>query len=238
MTIGRFSALLLAACASSALSAAPVAKDQLLVQPPSASHYVVVSAAGKHGDQWAWTQPDGTLASRYSQSLRGWITETDEVMALGPDGLPTRIVIRGVTPNGDAAESFAVSDGKARWTSTADSGEVAAAPGFYLATGGTNMANIPLVTALVKAGFVDEWLALARRWQLAKYRAGWACLVPERPRDARQGRHAERHRPRRAQDRPARLAARRAAVAFANLARFRRALFRRGRRDFEHARGL
>ncbi|MEO6256752.1 MAG: amidohydrolase family protein [Sphingomicrobium sp.] len=152
MTIGRFSALLLAACASSALSAAPVAKDQLLVQPPSASHYVVVSAAGKHGDQWAWTQPDGTLASRYSQSLRGWITETDEVMALGPDGLPTRIVIRGVTPNGDAAESFAVSDGKARWTSTADSGEVAAAPGFYLATGGTNMANIPLVTALVKAG--------------------------------------------------------------------------------------
>ncbi|MEO8177107.1 MAG: amidohydrolase family protein [Sphingomicrobium sp.] len=152
MTICRFSVLLLAACASSALTAAPVAKDQLLVQPPSASHYVVVSAAGKHGDQWAWTQPDGTLASRYSQSLRGWITETDEVMALGPDGLPTKIVIRGVSPNGDAAENFAVSDGKARWTSTADSGEVAAAPGFYLATGGTNMANIPLVAALVKAG--------------------------------------------------------------------------------------
>ncbi|MEO5611890.1 MAG: amidohydrolase family protein [Sphingomicrobium sp.] len=148
----RLSVLLLAACASSALNAAPVAKDQLLVQPSSASHFVVVSAAGKHGDQWAWTQADGSLATRYSQSLRGWITEIDEVMTLGSDGLPTKMTIRGVTPNGDAAETFAISDGKARWKATADSGEVAAAPGFYLATGGTNLANIPFAAALVKAG--------------------------------------------------------------------------------------
>ena len=92
-------AAFLTACASAAI-AAPVPKDQLLKPPANAQHYVVVSMAGKHGDQWAWNLPDGSIASRYSQSLRGWITETDEVMKLGADGLPSKIVIRGVTPNG------------------------------------------------------------------------------------------------------------------------------------------
>ena len=144
-------AAFLTACASAAI-AAPVPKDQLLKPPAGATHYVVVSLAGKHGDQWAWTLPDGSIASRYSQSLRGWITETDEVMTLGGDGLPSKIVIRGITPNGDAAETFVVADGKAKWTSISDSGEAAASPAFYLAASGTNLANIPLAAALVKAG--------------------------------------------------------------------------------------
>jgi imidazolonepropionase-like amidohydrolase len=144
-------AAFLTACASAAI-AAPVPKDQLLKPPADATHYVVVSLAGKHGDQWAWTLPDGSIASRYSQSLRGWITETDEVMTLGADGLASKIVIRGVTPNGDAAETFTIADGKASWTSTSDSGEAAAASAFYLAASGTNLANIPLTAALVKAG--------------------------------------------------------------------------------------
>ena len=42
--------------------------------PANAAHYVVVSQAGKHGDQWVWKQPDGSIAGRYTQSLRGWIT--------------------------------------------------------------------------------------------------------------------------------------------------------------------
>ena len=144
-------AAFLTACASAAI-AAPVPKDHLLKPPAGAAHYVVVSMAGKHGDQWVWTLPDGSIASRYSQSLRGWITETDEVMTLGADGLPSKIEIRGVTPNGDAAETFTIADGKAKWTSTSDSGEAAAAPAFYLAASGTNVANIPLAAALVKAG--------------------------------------------------------------------------------------
>ena len=144
-------AALLAAAAPAAF-AAPVPKEQLLTPPADATHYVVVSMAGKHGDQWAWTLPDGSLASRHSQSLRGWITETDEVMMLGSDGLPTKIAIRGVTPNGDAAETFAIADGKAVWKATADSGEIPAGQAFYLAAGGTNLANVPLVTALTKAG--------------------------------------------------------------------------------------
>ena len=137
---------------ANAAQAAPVPKEQLLTPPASASHYVVVSQAGKHGDQWVWTQPDGSLAGRYSQSLRGWITEVDDVTKLGADGLPAAMTIRGITPNGDAAETFEVRNGKAAWKAAADSGEVAASPSFYLATGGSIAATIPLVDALVQAG--------------------------------------------------------------------------------------
>ena len=133
-------------------AATPVPKEQLLVPPANAAHYVVVSLAGKHGDQWAWTLPDGSIATRYSQSLRGWITEVDEVMTLGADGRPTKVTIRGITPNGNAAETFALANGKAIWASTSDKGELPAADGFYIAAGGTNLANIPLAAALVKAG--------------------------------------------------------------------------------------
>jgi hypothetical protein len=153
MTVrNRFAALLLLATVSTAAVAAPVPKEQLMVPPKDAAHYVLASQAGKHGDQWVWTLPDGSIASRYSQSLRGWITEIDEVMTLGADGLPTAITIRGITPSGDAAETFAIRDGKAVWKAAADSGEASAVPAFYLATGGTNMAYIPLLAELVEAG--------------------------------------------------------------------------------------
>jgi imidazolonepropionase-like amidohydrolase len=144
-------AALLAASASAAI-AAPTPKDQLLKPPADTAHYVVVSEAGKHGDEWQWELPDGRLAYRYSQSLRGWITEIDEVVTLGADGLPAAIAIRGVTPNGDAAETFAIKDGKASWVATADKGEVPANGGYYLATGGANIANATLTRKLVEAG--------------------------------------------------------------------------------------
>ena len=105
--------------------AAPVPKEQLLVPPKDAVHYVVVSEAGKHGDMWRWTLPDGRIAYRHSQALRGWISETDQVVKLGPDGMPVSVEVRGITPNGDAAETLAIADGKATWKSTADSGSVA-----------------------------------------------------------------------------------------------------------------
>jgi hypothetical protein len=69
-------AALLAASAPAAL-AAPTPKDQLLVPPSDAAHFVVVSTAGKHGDEYMWTMPDGRLALRESILLRGLIFETD-----------------------------------------------------------------------------------------------------------------------------------------------------------------
>lgn len=144
-------AALLAAAAPAAF-AAPVPKEQLLVPPKDAAHYVVVSEAGKHGDMWRWTLPDGRIAYRHSQALRGWISETDQVVRLGADGLPTMIEVRGITPEGDAAETLAVADGKATWKSTADSGSVEVRKAFYYPAGGVPLSNDLLANALAAAG--------------------------------------------------------------------------------------
>src|SRR5688572_19463524 len=134
--------------AAAAAAGTPVPKEQLLKPPADAEHYVVVSDAGKHGDMWRWALPDGKLAYRHSQSLRGWITETDQVDVLGPKGLPTKVEVRGITPNGDAAESFTISKGKAVWKSTADSGSSEGRTGYYLPAGGIGLANHVLVDEL------------------------------------------------------------------------------------------
>jgi imidazolonepropionase-like amidohydrolase len=144
-------AALLAATAPAAF-AAPVPKEQLLVPPKDAMHYVVVSEAGKHGDMWRWTLPDGKVAYRHSQALRGWISETDQVVRLGPDALPTTVEVRGITPQGDAAETLAIADGKASWKSTSDSGSVAASKAFYIPAGGVPLFNESIVNALSATG--------------------------------------------------------------------------------------
>ena len=132
--------------------AAPMPKDQLLKPPADATHYLVVSDAGKHGDMWRWQLPDGRIAYRHSQSLRGWITETDQVTTLGADGLPVKVEVRGITPNGDAAETFATSGGKASWTSLSDKGSVEGKTGYYLPAGGIGLSNAVLIDQLVAAG--------------------------------------------------------------------------------------
>ena len=105
-------AALFASCASAAI-AEPTPKEQLLVPPADAIHYVIVSSAGKHGDSYTWTLPDGRTAYRESILLRGLTFETDETMKIGADGMPSDIVIRGVTPQGDAAETFTIANGQA-----------------------------------------------------------------------------------------------------------------------------
>ncbi|HVF37030.1 MAG TPA: amidohydrolase family protein, partial [Sphingomicrobium sp.] len=96
--------------------------------------------------------PDGRLAYRHSQSLRGWITETDQVSALDSAGLPRLVEVRGITPNGDAAETFTVTSGKAVWKSIADSGSSEGKTGYYLPAGGVGLSNHVLVDKLVEAG--------------------------------------------------------------------------------------
>src|SRR5690242_2929366 len=115
-------AALLAATAS-VVSAAPTPKEQLMKPPADARHYTISSTAGKHGDIWAWTTPDGQRAYRMSMSLRGWITEDDELITPGSDGRPTAIAVRGYTDSGDVAENFSVDNsGVAHWKTTVDSG--------------------------------------------------------------------------------------------------------------------
>ena len=145
-------AALLAASASAAV-AAPTPKEDLLVPPPTATHFVVVSTAGKHGDEYMWTLPDGRTAFRQSILLRGLIFETDETMRIGPDGMPTDMVIRGVTPSGDAAENFAIANGTASWTSPVDQGSAPySAPAFYVSQGGPFLGGLPQINAQLAAG--------------------------------------------------------------------------------------
>lgn len=129
----------------------PVPKEQLLKPPADAVHYVVVSEAGKHGDQWRWQLPDGKTAYRWSQELRGWITEMDQVTTLAADGSVQALTVRGVTMTGDAAEEFKVENGQASWTSTSDKGS-APAKGHYIPAGGVGIANAPLINALAASG--------------------------------------------------------------------------------------
>ena len=149
-----FVAILLSTAAApfAAAHAAPVPKEQLLNPPADAVHYVVVSDAGKHGDMWRWTLPDGRIAYRHSQSLRGWISEVDQTVAVSPEGRVTSIEVRGITPSGDAAETFSVTGSQASWKSTADSGAVEGRDGHYIPAGGVSLANETLINALAAAG--------------------------------------------------------------------------------------
>lgn len=139
--------------ATSPLWAEPVAKEDLMVAPDGARHYTITSAGGKHGDIWSWTLPDGRIAYRMSMNLRGWITETDETVTLGPDGDPVKIAIRGFTDSGDATENFHVDDaGVAHWKTTVDEGSAPIGNKRYSTYGGPWLAMEQDLAALIAAG--------------------------------------------------------------------------------------
>ena len=145
-------AALLVASASVAI-ADPTPKEKLLVPPPGARHYTISSTAGKHGDIWSWTTPDGKAAYRMSMSLRGWVTEDDELITPGADGRPTAIAIRGYTDSGDATEDFNVDpSGVAHWKTVVDSGSGPYGAKRYNTYGGPWLASEKDIEALVAAG--------------------------------------------------------------------------------------
>jgi imidazolonepropionase-like amidohydrolase len=145
-------AALLAGSASAAV-AASIPKEQLMTPPAGARHYTISSTAGKHGDVWSWTMPDGKLAYRMSMSLRGWITEDDQIVTPGPDGRPIAIFIRGYTDEGDATESFSVDgNGIAHWKTSVDSGSAPFGTKRYSTYGGPWLAGDKDIEALVAAG--------------------------------------------------------------------------------------
>ena len=123
MSVCRLLIALSLAVSPAALAAAPVPKEELLKPPADAEHFVVVSEAGKHGDEWRWKLPDGSVAFRESILLRGLVFEQDEVVQFDQNGVPVKVTIRGVTPSGDSAETFAIDQAMARWTSPVDKGE-------------------------------------------------------------------------------------------------------------------
>src|SRR6185503_7433507 len=105
------------ATASSTSGSGQVPTAELARPPADARHYVIQSTGGKHGDSWRWVAPDGARMGRESMNLRGQVFEIDSSGKAGTDGLPSAITIRGVTPQGDAAETFTISGGTAVWKS-------------------------------------------------------------------------------------------------------------------------
>ncbi len=127
------------------LSTSAMAQTALadLAKPPAdATHYVIQSTGGKHGDSYRWTTADGTVMNRESMNLRGQVFEQDQTTTFGSDKMPAKVVIRGFTPNGDAGETFAVDGGTAKWKSQIDAGSAPyATPAYYASQGGPFAAN-------------------------------------------------------------------------------------------------
>ncbi len=119
---------------SAARAETPVAD---LVKPPAnALHLIISSTGGKHGDSWIWRGPDCSWMGRESMVLRGKVFEFDSVAKENVDGLPNNVTVRGFTPTGDAGETFAISDGEAKWKSPIDAGSSKSTRAFYIAYGG------------------------------------------------------------------------------------------------------
>lgn len=134
-------------------AAAPIAKEQLMSPPAGARHYTISSIAGKHGDVWSWPMPNGHIGYRMSMNLRGWITEEDEQVTLGPDGRATAIAVRGYSDSGDATENFDVdASGVARWKTLVDSGTAAFGNKRYDTYGGPWLEQEIDIKALIAAG--------------------------------------------------------------------------------------
>ena len=144
---------------ASSVAWAQVPTAELAKPPASARHFLIQSTAGKHGDSWTWVNADGTRMGRESLNLRGQVFELDSSGKPGKDGMVERLEIRGVTPQGDAAETFAITGGKATWKSVVDAGSTAyGAPTFYSSFGGPIDTTAWLVEALLASP--DKTLSL------------------------------------------------------------------------------
>jgi imidazolonepropionase-like amidohydrolase len=134
------------------IQAAQIPASQLTVPPASAEKLTIMSSAGRHGQSFRWVTADGTRMSRESLNLRGQIFEFDATTRLGPDGMIEHTTIRGFTPTGDAAETFEVKDGLARWKSPVDAGSKAyVGPAEYLSFGGPVDLTADSIEALIAA---------------------------------------------------------------------------------------
>ena len=138
--------------ASEAMAETPV--DQLAKPPADAKVWTLTSSDGvsRHGQTSMWTTPDGTHWSRFSFNLRGFVSETDEQNRFAADGSLSSMVVRGNTPQGDAAETYEVKNGTYTYTSPVDHGTGKAAPGLaYVAFGGTFDSFVFIVEAMLKS---------------------------------------------------------------------------------------
>jgi hypothetical protein len=118
---------------------AQVPVDRLAKPPADARAFTILSPSGTNGKAFLWTTGDGAHMSRESILLRGQVFELDQSVKFGKDGMPSAMIVRGFTPQGDAAETFEIHDGKAFWKSPVDADSHSYnSAAFYVAEGGTS----------------------------------------------------------------------------------------------------
>ncbi len=127
--------------------------DQLARPPANAKVWTITTNGGaqRYGQVSLWTDASGTHWSRLSLNLRGFISEVDEQNRFAPHGTLESMIIRGKTPQGDAAETYEAKNGTYTWTSPVDHGSGKTRPNLeYLAVGGTFDSFLFIIDAMLK----------------------------------------------------------------------------------------
>lgn len=142
----------LAALLAASASLVSLALAEGLAEPPAnAKAWSILSAGGQHGEEKVWTDKDGVRRARMKIVLRGLTYDLDHATRLGAGGVPTSIEIKGVTPSGDAGETFRIENNIARWKTPADEGEAPWRDNLlYVPFGGPADVNAVLLAALMK----------------------------------------------------------------------------------------
>jgi hypothetical protein len=128
--------------------------NELASPPPDAKVWVITTDGGatRYGQVALWTDRSGAHWSRFSLSIRDFVTEIDEQNRFAADGSLQFLVIRGRTPHGDAAERYTVKDGAYTFTSPVDHGSGVAKPNLaYVAFGGTFDSLLVAIDAMLKS---------------------------------------------------------------------------------------
>ena len=143
-------AFALAACCATTLAHAETPVTDLLKPPAYATVFALLSTSKQHGQTFVWTTQRGVRCSRESINMRGFVSETDQCATMGPDHTIGAMTIRGVTPSGDAGETFSVTSNTAAWHSPIDAGGTASAgAAIYVPYGGTFDATAMLFDLLM-----------------------------------------------------------------------------------------
>jgi len=130
---------------------ATVTVEELAKPPAGARHYTLLSKAGTHGHAETWTLADGTLMERDSMQMRGLAFEIESASKTGADGMLVSLVVRGFGLEGDAGETFGISEGEARWVSQVDRGSARyGSPAWYVPEGG-GFSSADFVEALLRS---------------------------------------------------------------------------------------
>ena len=153
-TASALAAFAVAATAASALAhddvpAGPAAAPALASPPADAETWTITTPKARFGQSRRWTTPDGVRWSRDTMSERGYASDVDQQLRLGPDGTVASLVIRGTTPGGDADETFERDGDRFAFRSPVDHGSgEAAGSALYVPFGGTLDSTFAIIEAL------------------------------------------------------------------------------------------